>query len=218
MNKFERSRRQFLRTASMASMAGLYASPFLMELNSVAAMAQGSGASDYRALVCVFLQGGNDGHGTVIATDSESYSAFTQARSGAPGLAYPMSQLLPIVPKNFAKWPYLRIESLSGWTAKPVQCRSRGGCVECRHADCASNKNPGDEQLCSTARFTLFAFRSNGGMAGDCVERGKCRTYRLGRIGGRSHREHGHEFKLHVHLHLDCGNRVVLIRSVVVSA
>ena len=69
MNKFERSRRQFLRTASMASMAGLYASPFLMELNSVAAMAQSTGASDYRALVCVFLQGGNDGHGTVIATD-----------------------------------------------------------------------------------------------------------------------------------------------------
>ena len=100
MNNFERSRRQFLRTASMASMAGLYASPFLMELNSVAAMAQSSGASDYRALVCVFLQGGNDGHGTVIATDPESYSAFTQARSGAPGLAYPLSQLLPIVPRT----------------------------------------------------------------------------------------------------------------------
>jgi uncharacterized protein (DUF1501 family) len=100
VNNFERSRRQFLRTASMASMAGLYASPFLMELNSVAAMAQSTGASDYRALVCVFLQGGNDGHGTVIATDSESYSAFTQARSGAPGLAYPLSQLLPIAPRT----------------------------------------------------------------------------------------------------------------------
>ncbi|MGA9586862.1 MAG: DUF1501 domain-containing protein [Terracidiphilus sp.] len=113
MNKFERSRRQFLRTASMASMAGLYASPFLMELNSVAAMAQSSGASDYRALVCVFLQGGNDGHGTVIATDPDSYAAFTQARSGAPGLAYPLSQLLPIIPKTtqsgrtFALNPYL---------------------------------------------------------------------------------------------------------------
>ena len=100
MNNFERSRRQFLRTASMASMAGLYASPLLMELNSVAAMAQSSGVSDYRALVCVFLQGGNDGHGTVIATDPESYAAFTQARSGAPGLAYPLSQLLPIVPRT----------------------------------------------------------------------------------------------------------------------
>jgi uncharacterized protein (DUF1501 family) len=80
----------------MASMAGFYVSPFLLELNSLAAMAQGSGSSDYRALVCIYLQGGNDGHGTVIATDPDSFAAFTQARSGAPGLAYPMSELLPI--------------------------------------------------------------------------------------------------------------------------
>jgi len=99
MNKFEQSRRQFLRTASMASMAGISASPFILGLNSMAAMAQGS-SSGYRALVCIFLQGGNDGHGTVIATDSASYSAFTQARSGAPGLAYPMAQLLPITLKT----------------------------------------------------------------------------------------------------------------------
>ena len=100
MNKFERSRRQFLRTASMASMAGLSVSPFLLELNSVAAMAQSSSGSGYKALVCVFLQGGNDGHGTVIATDPSSFSAFTTARSGAPGLAYPMSELLPITLKT----------------------------------------------------------------------------------------------------------------------
>ncbi len=100
MNKREQSRRQFLRTASMASMAGLAVSPFLLELNSVAAMAQQSGVSDYKALVCIFLQGGNDGHGTVIATDNESFSAFTQARSGAPGLAYAASDLLPITLKT----------------------------------------------------------------------------------------------------------------------
>jgi hypothetical protein len=40
MNKHELTRRQFLRTASMASMAGFSVSPFLLELNSVAAMAQ----------------------------------------------------------------------------------------------------------------------------------------------------------------------------------
>ena len=113
MNKHEQSRRQFLRTASMASMAGLAVSPFLLELNSIAAMAQQSGAPDYKALVCIFLQGGNDGHGTVIATDNESFSAFTQARSGAPGLAYPASTLLPITLKTpqsgrtFALNPYL---------------------------------------------------------------------------------------------------------------
>ena len=94
--KHDHSRRQFLRTASMASMAGMYASPMLLGLNSVAAMAQSSGASDYKALVCVFLQGGNDGHGTVIATDNDSFAAFSQARSGAPGLAYPLGNLLPI--------------------------------------------------------------------------------------------------------------------------
>jgi len=94
-------------------MAGLSVSPFLLELNSLAAMAQGTGTSDYRALVCVFLQGGNDGHGTVIATDPTSFSAFTQARSGAPGLAYTQSELLPIVLKtpqggrSFALNPYL---------------------------------------------------------------------------------------------------------------
>jgi uncharacterized protein (DUF1501 family) len=113
MNKFERSRRNFLRTASMASMAGFSVSPFLMELNSLAAMAQESTGSDYRALVCVYLQGGNDGHGTVIATDPSSFAAFTQARSGAPGLAYPKSELLPITLKTpqsgrtFALNPYL---------------------------------------------------------------------------------------------------------------
>ena len=100
MNKLERSRRQFLRTASMASMAGISASPFILGLNSMAAMAQSSSSPGYRALVCVFLQGGNDGHGTVIATDPNSYSAFTQARSGAPGLAYPLAELLPITLKT----------------------------------------------------------------------------------------------------------------------
>jgi uncharacterized protein (DUF1501 family) len=99
MCKTHQTRRQFLRTASMASMAGFYVSPFLLELNSMAAMAQGT-TSDYRALVCVYLQGGNDGHGTVIATDPSSFAAFTQARSGAPGLAYPMSELLPITPRT----------------------------------------------------------------------------------------------------------------------
>lgn len=81
-------------------MAGISASPFMVGLNSLAAMAQTTNPTDYKALVCVFLQGGNDGHGTVIATDPDSFSAFTQARSGAAGLAYPMSELLPITLKT----------------------------------------------------------------------------------------------------------------------
>ncbi len=113
MNKRDFSRRHFLKTASFASMAGITASPFLLEMNSLAAMAQQSSLPDYRALVCIFLAGGNDGHGTVIATDADSFSAFTQARSGAPGLAYGLGDLLPIAPRTsqnnrtFALNPYL---------------------------------------------------------------------------------------------------------------
>ena len=119
MCKFHQSRRQFLRTASMASMAGFYVSPFFLELNSLAAMAQGTGASDYRALVCVYLQGGNDGHGTVIATDPGSFAAFIQARSGAPGLAYPHGRIAAHYPQDSAKWPHLRAQSVSPWCAEP---------------------------------------------------------------------------------------------------
>ncbi len=96
MCKHDHTRRQFLRTASYASMAGITASPFLVGLNSMAAMAQSAGSTDYKALVCIFLQGGNDGHGTVIATDPDSYASFTAARSGAPGLAYPLTEILPV--------------------------------------------------------------------------------------------------------------------------
>lgn len=113
MNISDQTRRQFLRNVSLASMAGIGVSPFMLELNSVAAMAQQSVPSDYRALVCIFLSGGNDGHGTLIATDPTSFDAFTTARSGAPGLAYSLNSLLPITPntaqsgRTFALNPYL---------------------------------------------------------------------------------------------------------------
>jgi uncharacterized protein (DUF1501 family) len=115
MRKIDHSRRQFMKTASYAAMAGVSASPTLHSMRALAAMTShaASAPTDYRALVCVYLQGGNDGHGTLIATDSDSFSAFTAARSGAVGLAYPLNELLPITPltpqsgRTFALNPYL---------------------------------------------------------------------------------------------------------------
>jgi uncharacterized protein (DUF1501 family) len=115
MRKIDYSRRQFMKTASYAAMSGITASPMMHSMRALAAMTSHAAAasSDYKALVCVYLQGGNDGHGTLIATDSDSFSAFTQARSGAEGLAYPLADLLPIVPttvqsgRTFALNPYL---------------------------------------------------------------------------------------------------------------
>ena len=48
---------------------------------------------DYKALVCVFMLGGNDGHNTVVSLDSTQYNAYVAARGA---LALPQSQLLGI--------------------------------------------------------------------------------------------------------------------------
>lgn len=55
--------------------------------------------SDYKAIVCVFLNGGNDCHNMVapIQTALQNYSAYYTAR---PGLAIPQGQLLPVSDGN----------------------------------------------------------------------------------------------------------------------
>jgi uncharacterized protein (DUF1501 family) len=174
IDKHQQSRRQFLRTASLATMSGMYASPFILGLNSLAAVAQGTGASDYRALVCVFLQGGNDGHGTVIATDSASFAAFTQARSGAPGLAYPLAELLPIVPntsqsgRTFALNPYLTgVQNLFNAGRAAVVANTGTLIVPASKAQVQANSVPLPASLFShfdqTAAWQAIA--SNGGSA-----------------------------------------------------
>jgi uncharacterized protein (DUF1501 family) len=52
-------------------------------------------ASDYRALVCVFLNGGNDGNNMFVSLDQ--YSAYSTARNAA-GLAIPQASFLPVSP------------------------------------------------------------------------------------------------------------------------
>jgi len=54
-------------------------------------------ASDYRALVCIFLNGGNDSSNLIIPYDSSGYAAYASARTA---LALPQSSLLPIQPRT----------------------------------------------------------------------------------------------------------------------
>ena len=58
------------------------------------ALAQGS---DYRALVCVFLAGGNDGNNLVVPVTTSEYDAYAAVRSSS-GLALARDTLLPITP------------------------------------------------------------------------------------------------------------------------
>ncbi len=79
-------RRSFLQHAG--ALAGTAA---LGQLGVLASHAQS--ASDYKALVCIFLYGGNDANNTIVPLDTAGYANYAQTRSY---LAIPQNQLLPL--------------------------------------------------------------------------------------------------------------------------
>ena len=72
------SRRELLRRAAAIGTATTFA-PLAMNLAAVGRASAATGG--YKALVCVFLYGGNDAYNTVLATDSSSWSAYLAARN-----------------------------------------------------------------------------------------------------------------------------------------
>ena len=90
------SRREFLIRSGcgLGSAAALAAG--IDRFGMVNALAQGSG---YKALVCVFLAGGNDGNNMIVPADTTGYAAYSSVRNTA-GLALAQESLLPIVPKS----------------------------------------------------------------------------------------------------------------------
>lgn len=90
------SRREFLRQASALSIAGT-ATPFALNLASIgAASAQVTGG--YKALVCVFLYGANDGHNTVVPYDMPNYQKYSVGRPNLDWLTSELTPLNPITP------------------------------------------------------------------------------------------------------------------------
>lgn len=77
------SRRAFLQRASALSVAGI-ATPWAVNLAAMSEAAAAT-ASDYKAMVCVFLYGGNDYGNTLIPYDTSGYNAYYQLR---PTLGY----------------------------------------------------------------------------------------------------------------------------------
>jgi len=90
------SRRDIIRlgTASVGTLA-------LRQFGLMPALAQST--SDYRALVCVFLFGGNDSNNMVIPTDDASYKAYQSARGV---LAVPMSAMAPVTSVSGAPYGF----------------------------------------------------------------------------------------------------------------
>ncbi|WP_257389139.1 DUF1501 domain-containing protein, partial [Tahibacter caeni] len=89
------SRRRFLRRslAALAGGAGFFAAPQSLSLLNAAWAGQGSCGGDYKALVCVFLLGGNDGHNLVVPRGDAEYAQYANRRRG---LAIAQDQLLPL--------------------------------------------------------------------------------------------------------------------------
>ena len=56
--------------------------------------------NDYKALVCVFLSGGNDSNNMVVPKHAEGYAQYSAARGGTFGLAIPQANLLSIMPPS----------------------------------------------------------------------------------------------------------------------
>jgi len=118
MNAFDASRRLFLRQAgAMSSLLGAAAAPAALNL-AAAASASAQSAGDYKALVCLFLYGGNDALNMVLPTDSASWANYVATRNQAPdsiallapgtpaaaaasaGSPQRLGGVLPITPRN----------------------------------------------------------------------------------------------------------------------
>jgi uncharacterized protein (DUF1501 family) len=103
MHNHHPSRRQFL--GKMLAMAGSTAVPFTLNLAAMGSAAA-QNAGDYKAIVCIFLNGGNDHFNTVLATDSTSWSEYQRIRTttDAGSIALPgvgaTGGVLPITPAN----------------------------------------------------------------------------------------------------------------------
>ena len=77
-------RRHFLQRAATMSAMGA-ALPFGLNMGALTQASAQSATGNYKALVCLFFNGGNDGFNTVLATDSTSWAHYLHHRRPTDG-------------------------------------------------------------------------------------------------------------------------------------
>src|SRR5882724_2145896 len=92
------SRRDFIRQAACAAVGTAAMTAAIRDLRFMNAAVAQSNISDYKALVCIFLGGGNDSNNLIIPTISAEYNNYAAIRT--PVLASPSGSILPISPLN----------------------------------------------------------------------------------------------------------------------
>lgn len=111
------TRRDFLRKTGCALGVAALATQ-IEQFGLINALAQKGGeGAGYKALVCIFLNGGNDGNNTVVPNHSDgsisNYATYNAVR-GAQGLAIPQGSLLPITVPRMGGLQYGLHPSLVG--------------------------------------------------------------------------------------------------------
>jgi len=94
----KQSRREFLVRTTCAGLSAAAAQASLKKLGLMNLYARPSAPSDYRALVCIFLQGGNDGNNMVVPSDGTYYPQYLAARPVSSGLNLPSGSLAALNP------------------------------------------------------------------------------------------------------------------------
>ncbi len=87
------SRRDFLRQASCAAVGTMALTNTIRDLRLINAAVAQAAPTDYKALVCLFLGGGNDANNWIVPNSNTDYAAYAAIRGN---LALPQSSLLSL--------------------------------------------------------------------------------------------------------------------------
>src|SRR5690242_16586681 len=88
------TRRDFIRRAACAAVGTAAMTSAIRDLRFMNAAVAQSNITDYKALVCVFLAGGNDSNNLIVPTIPSEYSNYNGIRGA--NLALPQGSLLPL--------------------------------------------------------------------------------------------------------------------------
>src|SRR6266403_2535387 len=86
------TRRQFLRQAACAAVGTAALTSAIRDLRFMNAAVAQSNINDYKALVCIFLAGGNDSNNLIIPTIQSEYNNYAAVRTNV--LALPQANVL----------------------------------------------------------------------------------------------------------------------------
>ena len=85
-------RREFFRQSTCAALGTLASSNMIRDLRLMNSAALLAAPTDYKALVCIFLSGGNDSNNLIIPTVQAEYDNYAAIRGGI--LAFPQGSFL----------------------------------------------------------------------------------------------------------------------------